>query len=178
MVGYRIIKKQEYTSDTSETSDTDSYTENYYTETTQQDGGTKKYISIVDSGYKKPKGGTLQDNLTKEDVKQKLIGYKSLKTMQQKKYLQTLAPFKTWIRYYNPTTKQFRTGGLLMKVDPEMRFIMLVNTSKNLTWSVQLKDNIIFVPDPKIQEEKEKEQNLKEKLLDLYKKGKLTTKKK
>jgi hypothetical protein len=175
MTGYKIIK-QEYTSDT------DTYTESKSDFT--QEGGANKYNSIVNTGYKKPKQGTFQDNLTKEDIQKKLIGYKSLKTMSQKKYLQTLVPFKAWVRYYNPITKQFRTGGLLMKVDPDMRFIMLVNTSKNLTWSVQLKDNIIFVPDPKIQEEKETEQNLKEKLLDLYKNGKLmattttTTKKK
>ena len=174
MVGYKIIKKKEYTSDTDTTSE-DSSTENYRTETSQ--GGNGKFTSIVNSGYKKPKGGTFQDNITKDDVKQKLIGYKSLKTMQQKKYLQTLSPFKTWIRYYNPTTKQFRIGGFLMKVDPDMRYIMLVNPAKNLTWSVQLKDNIIFVPDPKLQEEKEKKQNLKEKLLELYKSGKLTKKK-
>jgi hypothetical protein len=174
MVGYRIIKKQQYTSDND--TDTDSTTENYYTETTQE-GGAVKYNSIVNTGYKKPREGTFQDNLTKEEIKKKLVGYKSLKTMQQKKYLETLTLFKTWIKYYNPTTKQFRTGGLLMKVDPDMRYIMLVNTAKNLTWSVQLKDNIIFVPDPKIQEEKDTDQNLKEKLLELYKKGKLTTKK-
>ena len=53
---------------------------------------------------------------------------------------------------------------------------MLVNTSKNLTWSVQLKNNIIFVPSNIEEKEQEKEQEkmTKEKLYKLYKAGKLS----
>ena len=99
--------------------------------------------------------------------------------MKEKQLLTQLPNFKTWIRYYNTDTKQFRTGGLLMKVSfPD--YIMLVNTAKNITWSVQLKNNIIYVPDPKIATQKEKENDketaIKEKLFNLYKSGKLTTK--
>jgi hypothetical protein len=60
-------------------------------------------------------------------------------------------------------------------------YIMLVNTSNNLSWSVQLKDNIIYIPDQRKvnykKDEKDKEKLIKEKLYEMYQKGKLTTKK-
>jgi hypothetical protein len=100
--------------------------------------------------------------------------------MQDKKVLERLPLFKTWVRYYNTQTKQYRVGGLLMKVVyPD--YIMLINTAQNLTWSVQLKDNIIYIPHPKVAEEKRQEKKrdniIKDKLLEMYKQGKLTTKK-
>jgi hypothetical protein len=107
--------------------------------------------------------------------------------------------FKTWVRYYNVEKKQFRTGGLLMKVAyPE--YITLVNTVNNVSWSVQLKDVIIYILHPDIakqrieeneekrkeksketqverkiekQNEKKKEKVIKDKLYELYKKGEL-----
>lgn len=169
--GYTIFKKE---------TDTDFDT----TSSSSQEGGGDKFESLVNTTYKKPKGGTVQDNMTKSEIKKKLVGYKSLKTKESKKYLLTLTPFKTWIKYYNQTTKQFRTGGLLSKVDPELRYIMLVNTNNRLTWSVQLDSNIIFVPDPRKKEETEqqekqkqkddhKEEVTKDKLYKLYIEGKL-----
>ena len=162
---------------------TDTQTETE-TETSSQDTQKYRFESIVNTNYKKPKGGTVQDNLSTPEIKAKLVGYKSLKTKESKKYLLTLTPFKVWLKYYNPKTKQFRTGGLLFKVDPELKYIMLVNTSSNLTWSVQLDDHIIFVPDPNKTEKKEqetkerdqerKEQEIKDKLYKLYKSGKLS----
>lgn len=109
-----------------------------------------KYDSIINSDYKNPKGGSKQSLLSKTEIKEKLAGYKTLHK-DDYRYLLTLPPFKTWIKYYNPTTKQFRVGGLLMKVDPELRFLTLANTGLKKSWSVQLKnhENIIFVPDPK-----------------------------
>jgi hypothetical protein len=64
-------------------------------------------------------------------------------------------------------------------------YIMLVNTAQNITWSVQLKDNIIYIPDQTIvkqtqkqkQEEDRKERMIKEKLYEMYKRGKLAAKK-
>jgi hypothetical protein len=170
--GYRIIKKE--SSDEETYSDTESCSSGYSSE----GGGKYRFTSLVESGYKKPKEGSKQDNMTKEQIKEKLQGYKSLKTMQDKRYLLNLKPFKVWIRYFNTVTKEFRVGGLLKLVDPELRFIMLVNTNKNLTWSVQLKDNIIFVPKniEAKEQEKEKEKLTKEKLYKLYKEGKLAKK--
>jgi hypothetical protein len=133
------------------------------------------YSNLNNTGYKKPKGGSRQENFSRDDILQRLENYIPLKTMKEKQLLTQLPNFKTWIRYYNTDTKQFRTGGLLMKVSyPD--YIMLVNTAQNITWSVQLKNNIIYVPDPKIAKEKEKADAIKEKLFSLYKRGKLTTK--
>ena len=57
---------------------------------------------------------------------------------------------------------------------------MLVNTAKGITWSVQLDDNIIFIPDPEKQKEKLKEKLKeeceKDKLYKMYKAGKLKKK--
>lgn len=134
-----------------------------------------KYKSLIDTNYVKPTNGTIQDNLTKDDILQKLKGYKALRSNDDKRILLTLKPFTVWIRYFNTKTNSFRVGGLLKMVDPELRFIMLVNTSKNLTWSVQLKDCIIFIPkNIEIKTKtKLKEQTTKNKLYELYKQGKL-----
>jgi hypothetical protein len=170
-IGYRIVKK-ESSDDCSSTVDDYSDSDGYSSE----GGGKYRFTSIVESGYKKPKDGSKQDNMTKEQIREKLQGYRALKTIQEKRYLLNLKPFKVWIRYFNTQTKEFRVGGLLKLVDPEMRYIMLVNTNKNLTWSVQLKDNIIFVPKniEEKEQEREKEKLTKEKLYKLYKEGKLS----
>jgi hypothetical protein len=113
-----------------------------------------------------------QKNFTEDEIREKLQGYVALRTMEQKKYLETLPIYKTWIRYHNIKTNQFRSGGLLIKVNyPD--YIVLQNTAKKVTWSVQLNENIIYIRDPKIGEEEKKEEKLKDKLFDLYKKGQL-----
>lgn len=166
----------DYTSEyTSDITDDDSYTDN----TDQSDKIV--FNSITRTNYKKSSQGSRQDNLTKDEIKDKLKGYIPLRTMQEKKILTKLPYFKTWIKYINENTKQFRTGGLLMKVVyPD--YIMLANTNQNLTWSVQLKDNIIFIKDPKEQqkegEQQKKEDQIKDKLYEMYKKGELKTIKK
>jgi hypothetical protein len=161
------------------------------------DSEEDRFVSIVDSGYKKSKYGSKQDHMTGYDMVHQLDNYVSLKTLKEKRILERVTPFKTWIRYLNINNKKFRVGGLLMKVEyPD--YIMLVNPKLNLTWSVQLKDHIIYVPDkdfPRNKEEremikikrkelekrKEKEEKmdiLKDHLFSLYKTGKLTLKKK
>lgn len=163
--GYNVIKK-------------DSSDEDSYSDSDTNSGGAEsahRYVSIADSTYKKPRGGSVQENFTKDQIREKLHGYRALKTPHDQRFLLTLKPFKVWIRYFNTVTKEFRVGGLLKLVDPELRYIMLVNTSKNLTWSVQLKDCIIFVPKDIEQKthEKEKIQFTKDKLFKLYQQGKL-----
>lgn len=111
-----------------------------------QDGGANVYTSIAKSGYKKPKGPSKQDQLTLDQIRKKLRGYKELNTMKDKEVLQYIQPFRSWIRYYDKKQQKFRIGGLLMKTEyPE--YITLVNTANNISWSVQLKDNIIYIPD-------------------------------
>jgi len=185
--------------DTDFTETTESYTSGWgSTETTtetatetntftEQDGGRGAYKTIVDSNYRKPRGGSKQDNMTLDDIKEKLIGYKALRTMEDKQVLKYMPVYRTFVRYINKETNQFRTGGLLMKVSyPD--YIMLVNTKSNLTWSVQLKDNIIFVRDPgadvieetqyklEEREREEKEDVIKQKLYQMYKRGELRKK--
>jgi hypothetical protein len=152
---------------------------NEETDTEMQTDEQNQFQSIVNVSYKKPPGGSKQDNMTTDDIRDKLKGFVALKSMNDKKILSTLPLFKTWVRYINNETKQFRSGGLLMKVVyPD--YIMLVNTRKNLTWSVQLRDNIIFIRDPEQEneriQEKNKERLVKEKLYDMYLNGQLQKK--
>lgn len=190
--GYRIIKKEESESSESkgsrpkyqgkkyrkEQTETTQNTEDDYTEDESETNDQKyKYTSLTDTNYK---GKSKQAEMTKEQIKEKLKGYKALKTANDKKVLLESQPFKTWVRYFNTETKQFRVGGLLKLVDPDLRYIMLVNTAKGITWSVQLNDNIIFIPDPEKQKEKLKEKLKeeceKDKLYKMYKAGKLKKK--
>ncbi len=144
-------------------------------------GGKVKFTSISNSKYEK-KNKSIQDNMSREDILKKLVGYKSLKTIEEKRILEKLPIFKVWVRYYNIDTRKFRVGGLLSKVSyPD--YIMLANPSKNLTWSVQLNNNIIYIKDPKeiIMKmgdniEKKRINLLKDKLYDLYNRGLLVRK--
>ena len=186
-----IIEKQDTTATTATSDYIDDYDE-YYSDTEDVTSSIpirkrkddKVFTSIVNTDYRKPVSGSKQDNFTRDDILKRLVDYIPLKTMKEKQILQQLPVFKTWIKYYNVETKQFRTGGLLMKASyPD--YIMLVNTSNNISWSVQLKDNIIYIPDPRKKnvkndqktqkEQKDKENLIKEKLYDMYQKGKLTT---
>lgn len=166
--GYRVIKKEE--------SDTDTETETI--SDYESDGGGKyKYKSISQTNYK---GKSKQAQFTKEQIKQKLNGYKPLKNSKERRQLLELPLYKVWIRYINIETKEFRVGGLLKVVDPDLKYIMLVNTTKNLTWSVQLNSNLIFIPDQEqkkeMEREKLKEDLQKEKLYKLWQEGKLRKK--
>jgi hypothetical protein len=185
---YNISMKRFYIQKkgTSTYTETDNNTTSEYFDTEDQSGGgSGKFQRISDSKYKKPSNGSKQENMEIDDIKKKLQGYIKLKTMADKKILTTVPPFKTWVRYINNETKQFRTGGLLMKVNyPD--YIMLVNTAKNITWSVQLSDNTIFIQDPKEMENRrekekqkiEKEETIKDKLYEMYKNGELQSKRK
>ena len=159
------------TTDHSETETTD-LTDTFTEETEPR---SSNFVKISQTNYKRPKNGTKQDNFSKADILKRLEGYVPLRTMEEKKILTQLPTFKTWIRYINSSTKQFRTGGLLMKVSyPD--YIMLVNPSQQLTWSVQLKDNIIYIKDPKETLLKKNEDELKEKLFHMYQTGHLSLK--
>lgn len=177
--GKRILIEKQDTSTTKPTdtfSQTLSYEEDTDYSATEQDL-EYRFMSIVNSNYRKPKGGTYQENMSTEDIRKRIEGCYVLKTMEEKRVLETLPLFKTWIRYINRDTRKFRTGGLLMKVSyPD--YIMLVNPSKNLTWSVQLKDNILFYREPEVNDKETlREQAIKDKLYELYKKGDLYSKK-
>ena len=177
--GKRLVIEKKDTSTTIPTetfSETISYEEDTDYTATEQDA-EYRFMSIVNSNYQKPREGTYQDNMSTEDIRKRIEGCHVLKTIQEMRVLETLPVFKTWIRYINRETRQFRTGGLLMKVSyPD--YIMLVNPSKNLTWSVQLKDNVLFYREPElVDEETVREQAIKDRLYELYKRGDLYSKK-
>lgn len=166
------------TIDTTETADTsfittNSETDEYYTDSELQDDEYPfKNISL--SKYKKPASGTVQDSFTREEVLKKIQNCIPLKTIEEKKILTKMPYFRTWVRYYNTNTKQFRVGGILMKVVyPD--YMVLVNLNSKISWSVQLKDVIVYITDPK-HNEKYKEKVVKDKLYLLYKQGKLSRK--
>lgn len=177
MKRYLHIKKLATTDTTTTdpTTDPTELTDTFTDDTTTNKEYTSKFVKITDSNYKRPKSGTAQDNFTKADIIKKLEGFIPLRTMEEKKILTQLPTFKTWIRYINAHTKQFRTGGLLMKVSyPD--YITLLNPGKQLTWSVQIKDNIIYIRDPKEEIAKKEETELKERLFEMYANGQLTLK--
>lgn len=170
---------------TTTTDDDDYYSE---TEDTSTQTGGKKYITVSRPQYIKPPQGSIQDNFTKEEILRRLQNCIPLKTMREKSIVNDLPIFKTWIRYYNVEKRLFRVGGLLLKSGyPE--YITLINPNKNVTWSVQLKDNILYIQDPNKQEisrqqkqqerkeKKEKERMVKEKLYEMYQNGRLAIKK-
>jgi len=177
--GYRVIKKEE-TDETDETDEKETETnisEDNTSDYESEGGGKYKYKSISQTNYK---GKSKQAQFTKEQIKQKLVGYKPLKNSKERKELLELPLYKVWVRYINIETKEFRVGGLLKVVDPDLKYIMLVNTTKNITWSVQLNSNLIFIPDKQqkkeIEREKLKEDLQKEKLYKLWQEGKLRKK--
>jgi hypothetical protein len=175
MKGKMKIRKLK-SDETTYSSDSDST----YTETDTSVLENKKkagWKSISSTKYRKPATGSRQDNLTREEIEEKLEGYMKVRTMTQ---LKELTPFKTWVKYINKSTKKFRTGGLLSKlgyVDDKLTYLTLFNPTMNLTWSVQIAENEFWVPDPKIKEKEElkqeKEEYIKEKLYKLYLGGKL-----
>jgi len=153
-------------------SDSGTFTETF---TSQQDGGAFK--SFTKSKYKKPKGGSVQDNFTVDEIRSKLKNCIPLKTINDKKILENLPVYKTWIKYINIKSKKYRTGGLLVKTSyPD--YIMLANPQQKLIWSVQLQDNIIYIKDPRLNKTKtpDKETLIKNKLYEMYKDGRLAVK--
>lgn len=189
MKKFIVVKKDVTSTNYEQTTATDNLSYNIDSEYAAQNGGkgAPKFNSYINTTYKRPRGGTYQENMTIEDIKEKIDGLIPLKTMQDKRILTKVPIFRTWVKYINKDTMQFRTGGLLMKVEyPE--YIMLANTSQKLAWSVKLEDNIFFIKDPReliekanqelqtkqaLKEQKEKQTKIKDKLYELYEKGQL-----
>jgi hypothetical protein len=93
--------------------------------------------------YKRPKQ-TLQEKLTKEEIAEKLIGYKEIKDLEALKEV----PLGTDMRYFvfqkvgNKVEKKFRLGGKLINKDTADKYIVLASglPPNQRTWSVQVKD--------------------------------------
>ncbi len=127
---------------------------------------------LGNDNYKRPKQ-TLQDKLTKDEIKEKLVGYTELEDIEDLKNMIGID-----IRYFifenlgtqkNPkVTKKFRLGGKLIKVDSNLQYIVLATglPPNQKTWSVQLKDSEIYYKmkvEDVIEHQSEKMNDIKEK---------------
>ncbi len=94
---------------------------------------TTKRLS-ADTEYKKI-GKSIQQNLSPDEIKEKLKEYIPLDTIDE-------TPLNSHIRYFsiNNGKKQFRLGGFLTKIDTD--YVVLSNGK--LSWSVQKKNSIFF----------------------------------
>lgn len=136
----------------------------------------------LDINFKKPEEGTFQNNMSSTEIRKQLDGYKPLRTMEEKKILTTLPFFKTWVKYHGPDNK-LKIGGVMIKQEYP-KYIMLMNLKSKITWSVQLENNTIYIPEnmlskdsSEIDKAKMKNINTKNKLMSLYKSGRLQLKK-
>ena len=85
--------------------------------------------------YNRP-AKTYQDTLSNTDIKDKLKDYKKVNDMSK-------VSISTHLRYFTKDkngNQLFRLGGVLTKIDPEQRYVILSNGS--LSWSVQIKKKI------------------------------------
>jgi len=164
--------------------DTDSEPETETETETETDGNIKTiktskqknkngFKTIASLNYKKDETKTMQSKMSKQDILNKLEGFISLNNIEEMSVLETLPIMKTWVRYMNKETKQFRLGGLLLKVEYP-KYIVLANTTHKIVWSVQLNNNVLFIKD---RAELEKSKKIKDKLFDLYNSGRLILKK-
>lgn len=153
----RFIIEKESTANTSSYDDTtssfqtDTISDEYYTENEGPFNGYP-FLNIAKTKYRKPSNGTKQDLFTKDEIISRLENTIPLKSMEEKKILTKLPYFKTWVRYYNTKTKKFRIGGHLMKVVyPD--YVVLVNLNNKISWTVQLKDCIFYITDPRLKQD-------------------------
>lgn len=97
---------------------------------------------------------TYQETLTGQEIKEKLKDYKKVTDIKK-------ISMSTHLRYFtvNKQTgeQQFRLGGVLTKIDPEGRFVILSNG--DVSWSVQLQNTIFFqkMSDKEMREELKRE---------------------
>jgi hypothetical protein len=151
-----IIEKESTTNtssydDTTSSFQTDTISDEYYTENEGSFNGYP-FLNIAKTKYRKPSNGTKQDLFTKDEIISRLENTIPLKSMEEKKILTKLPYFKTWVRYYNTKTKKFRIGGHLMKVVyPD--YVVLVNLNNKISWTVQLKDCIFYITDPRLKQD-------------------------
>ena len=161
--------KKESTEDTASTNDTETTND---TESTNDDDDTENSKIIKMKGGKKgnlhfineyiKNVDYIKKKITKEEIITMLDGYKAFKTDDEKKILLKLKN-KTFIRYYNTRTKEFKRGGNLLKVDPDLHSIVLANFTNNIVWKANLKDLIIFISLKHINEMRQNEKEIRQK---------------
>ena len=125
---------------------------------------SKKHIKIDQDEYIRPEV-TKQDIISsnKEDIKRKLENW----ILVPEDYTYRL-DCGLWIKYISKAGK-FRNGGVLIK-NGSPDYLVLKNPIKKISWSVNLKENYVFIED---EEKKEKEKKMKELLYNLWKNGEI-----
>ena len=88
---------------------------------------------------KKKSNNSYQDNLSPDEIKEKLEEYKRVDDI-------TTVSLNSHLRYFiideKTGDKQFRLGGFLTRIDKEKGYVILSNGQ--LSWSVQLNKSIFF----------------------------------
>lgn len=123
---------------------------------------SNKHIKIDQDDYVRP-DITKQDIISsdKEQIKKKLEDW----ILVPNDYTYRV-DCGVWIKYINKNG-YFRNGGVLIK-NSSPDYFVLKNPIKKISWSVNLKENHIFVEDIEKKEKKDKMKNL---LYDLWKNG-------
>lgn len=112
---------------------------------------------------------SVQAGFDEEKIKQALVGYKSISNSK----ITSIVTPGDMVRYYS--NGQFRMGGVVKQVNLEKGYLVLMNmNNRNLTWCVQLaKPDIKLKLYIKSKDEIKKKQLDKNKIYELYTKGKL-----
>ena len=88
---------------------------------------------------KQKSNNSYQDNLSPDEIKEKLEEYKRVDDI-------TTVGLNSHLRYFivneKNGDKQFRLGGFLTKIDKDKGYVVLSNGQ--LSWSVQIKNSIFF----------------------------------
>ena len=112
---------------------------------------------------------SIQAGFDEEKIKQALVGYKPISNSK----ITSIVTPGDMVRYYS--NGQFRMGGVVKQVNLEKGYLVLMNmNNRNLTWCVQLaKPDIKLKLYIKSKDEMKKKQIDKNKIYELYTKGKL-----
>lgn len=112
---------------------------------------------------------SIQAGFDEEKIKQALVGYKPISNSK----ITSIVTPGDMVRYYS--NGQFRMGGVVKQVNLEKGYLVLMNmNNRNLTWCVQLaKPDIKLKLYIKSKDEIKKKQIDKNKIYELYTKGKL-----
>lgn len=112
---------------------------------------------------------SIQAGFDQEKIEQALVGYKPISNSK----ITSIVTPGDMVRYYS--NGQFRMGGVVKQVNLEKGYLVLMNmNNRNLTWCVQLaKPDIKLKLYIKSKDDIKKKQLDKNKIYELYTKGKL-----
>lgn len=111
--------------------------------------------------------------VTIEQLRERLQNYKRIFEFKDLASI----PLGTWVKYIIIPTKDYKSGGVLIKNNFPEKFVFK-NPKTQFIWSVKLSDKAFFIVDKeKLNQSREKVNDEKSELYKLYKNGKLQIKK-